>query len=296
MDFGKSRAEGIRFALLPPDGKTVFVSLPDAGKLASFKLHGEQIAAVKSPGEISAMALSPDGATLVTGMTSGQVHLWNSATLTGDRMAQNHGAHPVESVVFSRDGSLAASVSSNRIMVWNIRDKKLVGGAVIDQAPTSVAITPDGERILAASSAGLQSATLKGNTWTTVKGSRDGIQHIAFVNDTTLVALRPEGPELYEWPTMTLLRQTLVGTRDCDTMALTPDGKALFVGLASPRLLGFGTENDVVLKPYGTGKPVGPPTNDSSSYVGVWRYPEGRIPSDARNRHDGEERGRRTFV
>ncbi|HEX3315984.1 MAG TPA: hypothetical protein VHR72_13890, partial [Gemmataceae bacterium] len=261
LSFPNPGPRGIRFALTP-DGKQVCIGTPDAGKLVLHKLYGAQIASLKSPGEISAMAISPDGTTLVTGLFNGHVRIWDMATLVGVDMPQFHGPRSVESVVFSRDGSLVATASEKLILIWSARDKKLVVGVGIGQVPTSMAFTPDGKKLLAASAAGLQSTPLNNPRWTPVKPGRDGILHVAFVNDTTLAALRPEGPELYEWPTMTLLRQTLVGTRDCDTMALSPDGKVLFVGLTVPRLLAFGTEIDAVLKPYvsGTQKQGPPPT------------------------------------
>ena len=266
LTFTDAGPRGVRYALAP-DGKNLYLGIPDGARLAALKLYGEQIATLRPAGEISTMAISPDGSTLVTGTFNGQVHIWNLATFVGAGMPASHGPRPVESAVFSRDGSLIATASEKSIMIWSVRDRKLVGGATNGQSPTSMAFTPDGQNLLVASAAGLQSTPINRNAWTTVKPARDGVVRVAFVNDTTLAVLRPEGPELYEWPTMTPLRQTLVGTRDCDTLAVSPDGKILFVGLTGPRLLAFGTESDVVLKPYGAStekQPTTPPPTGST--------------------------------
>ena len=121
-------------------------------------------------------------------------------------------------------------------MVWNVSERKLARSTVIDRPPSSAAFTPDGQRDLGGHcAAGLQSSpvTLTGGDWTPVKGAPSGILRIAFVNGTTLAVLRPEGPELYEWPTMTLLPLTPSGPATATSMAPFFDGKtSLFVGLA----------------------------------------------------------------
>ena len=275
MNFPESAQKGIRFAVAP-DGKKVFVAIPDKAKIAGFRINGEQVGLLKPAGEVSTMAISPDGSTLVTGTFGGEVRIWNLATLVGSAgMPASHGPRPVELAAFSRDGSLVATASEKSIIVWNVREKKLVGAFANGHQATSMAFTPDGQKLLVASPAGLQTTPVNRNAWSTVKTRRPGILRVAFTNATNLAVLRGDELELYEWPTMTLLRQSPINSGDADTLAATPDGRILFVGLTSTRLLAFGTENDVVMKGYGSDgneRPVTPPPTGSNPYVGAWQH------------------------
>jgi WD40 repeat protein len=272
MNFPDAAGKGIRFAPAP-DGKKVYVAIPDAARLSAFDFKQNQVASLKPSSDISALAISPNGSTLVTGTFKGQVRIWNLITLDGgSAMSASHGPRPVEMAVFSRDGELAATASEKSIMLWNVRDNKFVGALANGHQPTSMAFTPDGQSLLVTSSEGLQSTPINRNSWTTIKTRRPGILRVAFTSATNLAVLRADELELYEWPTMSLVRQSPINSGDADTLAATPDGKAVFVGLSSSRLMAFGTENDVVLKGHGPDgtDPPGPPV--AGSYVGAWQY------------------------
>jgi WD40 repeat protein len=273
MNVTDTGPKGLHFAL-SPDGKTFYAGIPDISKLAAFRLYGAQIALMKPSDAVSTMNISPDGSTLVTGTYNGNVHLWNLTTFVRSPMAQSHGPRPVELAVFSRDGSLVATASEKSIITWNARENRIIGGAANGQRTTSMAFAPDGQNLLVASAAGLQSTPVTRNTWTQVNAGREGILRVLFVSDTLLAVLRPEGVEIYEWPTLRIVRQVHVESGDCDTLAAAPDGKVLFVGLTGPKMLAFGIENDAVLKPYAPGgeMPVAPPPTGGNPFVGIWQF------------------------
>src|SRR5262249_43246274 len=62
--------------------------------------------------------LSPDGRTIATGDFHGQIVLWNAETLE-PKLKLEHGNAAVESVAFSRNGSVLASADFERVILWD---------------------------------------------------------------------------------------------------------------------------------------------------------------------------------
>ena len=144
MSFPDAVGKGIRFAPAP-DGKKVYVAIPDADRLSAFDFKQNQVASLKPSSDISTLAVSPNGSTLVTGTFKGQVRIWNLFSLDGGAaMSASHGPRPVEMAVFSRDGEIAATASEKSIMLWNVRENKVIGALANGHQPTSMAFTPDG--------------------------------------------------------------------------------------------------------------------------------------------------------
>lgn len=101
-----------------PDGRELACARDD-GRIEIWNVEtGKQVREWKAhQGRVEAMALSPDGATLATGSTFGQLILWS---WNGQRQGElrDHGRYDiVAGIAFSPDGKLIASASTNKVLV-----------------------------------------------------------------------------------------------------------------------------------------------------------------------------------
>ena len=274
-EFPKTGPRGLRFALAP-DGKTMYVGSPDTNRLDAFGYVSplRQIANFPGAGEVSELALSRDGTMLVTGSYNGTVWSWNTATHQPLKELKSH-PRPVHTIVFSRDGTLVATMCDQIVQVWNLRENRLASSTQNILKGTSMDFTPDGKNLLVASPNGLHSGAVDGLFWNPLKTGKDLFLRIAFANDKTLVGLVPNGVTLYEWPSLRTLRNSFVAGNSLDTLALSPDGQLLFAGHSVPKLDVYAVDDSAVLKPYvdpsnAPANPTNPAGN--GSFVGAWHF------------------------
>ncbi len=106
---------------------------------------------------ISRIVFSPDGASLATGDAYGRVKIW--AVETGELIEQFIMDSDVTSISFTPDSRylLASSLTSNVLIVWNIKKNKKIlfkqglknnPYSNVNVAPPSAMFSPDGKRIL----------------------------------------------------------------------------------------------------------------------------------------------------
>ncbi|SEH03519.1 WD40 repeat [Nonomuraea solani] len=107
-----------------------------------------------------ALAVSPDGRTIVAGGPGSDLGLWNTRTLTrtgtlrppGDEIEQFHAA------VYSPDGQLlAAGGASGRVWLWNVSDGRLLGAPIPQHTGDllAMAFAPDGGTLHSAGTDGV---------------------------------------------------------------------------------------------------------------------------------------------
>ena len=249
MDFKGTGDRGNRFAF-SPDGKILYIATPDLSRAAAFEFDSKQrLGNFNGAGQVSALALSRDGRTLVTGNYVGEVAAWNTATHQPEQQLARH-TQPIQAIVFSRDGDLVATMCEQAINVWNLRENRLVSTSPILPNATSIEFTPDGQSLVAASPTGLHQAPVNRVKWSMLKPDRDAFLRIAFANDKTLAAIGPNSVSLYDWPSMRLVKHTRVAGDPLETLALSPDGKILFAARKTTPLEIFAIDDDAVLKPY----------------------------------------------
>jgi DNA-binding beta-propeller fold protein YncE len=116
---------------------------------------------------MGAIALTPDGSTLVYTANHGRVHLLDTATnkVTGTiDLTPTNG--DLANVAISPDGSMAyvADAQNNLLLVASLKSKTQVNSIAVGQGPSSVVVRPDGSEVWVATLAGseiVDAATLQ---------------------------------------------------------------------------------------------------------------------------------------
>ncbi|MBD2471531.1 WD40 repeat domain-containing protein [Nostoc sp. FACHB-145] len=139
-------------ATFSPDGQTLFATSGSASLLQSWNVKtGKRIGSFEAKSSINAVAISPDGNTLATGIRDNAIKLWNihdgklMHTLTGHQTE-------VRTVAFSPDGTLLASGSRDgTVKLWNVTTGKEISTFTAHRLQVwSVAFNPDGKTLASA--------------------------------------------------------------------------------------------------------------------------------------------------
>ena len=107
-------------------------------------------------GAAACASLSPNGARVAIGDTSGQLHIYDVMSQTLQRTLRVHDSGFVE-VSFSPDGSRVAAASSanGRVCIFDASSAQLLVSAEHGESPvTGVAFSPDGEKVASCGSGG----------------------------------------------------------------------------------------------------------------------------------------------
>ena len=101
---------------------------------------------------VNAIAISPDGETLVSGSYDKTIKIWNLKTGELFKTLLEH-KETITSVAITADGETLASGSfDNTVKIWDLKSGKILRSLNQHQAAvTSIVITPDGDTLISAS-------------------------------------------------------------------------------------------------------------------------------------------------
>jgi WD40 repeat protein len=185
--------------------------------------------------QVSSVAVSPDGKTLISGCADKTINVWNLntgkliRTFTGD-------LGEISSLAVSPNGNFLAvgSCDKSNVRVWYLPTGKLLHTLLGHQKPVNVVvISPDGQ-ILA-------SGSNKIKIWHLEKGDRictlwhtSSVNAVAISPDGTILASGSSDTKIRLWNPRTgdPLRTFAAHRSEVTSITISPDGKLLFSGSA----------------------------------------------------------------
>jgi WD40 repeat protein len=235
-------------AALSPDG-TLLVAGTTAGQLLLWDLATRSLlwSVPAHSWEVSRVAFAPDGKTVASGgefmvdisdFPGEALRLWNVADGAPLRSLEGH-THRIEAIAFSPDGRLLASASfDGTVNIWQVADGALLKKLNEDEVFGGLAFTPDGQRLIGATSFD----GVGDDIWIWRLADADFERGFAIDGEILFseLALAPDGA------TVVTSRDAAIGVRKLadgalgsdftagDTvmsLAVSPDGQLLAVGL-----------------------------------------------------------------
>lgn len=139
-------------------------------------------------GDVTALAVSPDGRWLASGSSSGTVRLWDTVSSSVSDPLTYHGDVVID-LAFSPDGTRLVSGSSDgSLAIWSVADSRLVMSLAGHTAGVNgVAFSPDGQRVISGSRDGTQI------TWDVATGQQ--VVSFSGYSDTTFY-FSPDGTQV----------------------------------------------------------------------------------------------------
>ena len=154
---------------------------------------------------VTRLLYSPDGRTLASGSSTGQVRLWDLAagTYTAAPSGHEYGIHALS---FSADGATLASGSSNRVNLWDVERGANIGMLQRDWAH-GLDLSPDGTLLAAGQQDGRvgfwQVAT--GHPLATLGGHAHIVSRVVFSPDGKVLASSSQDGTILLWDVSSIL-------------------------------------------------------------------------------------------
>jgi WD40 repeat protein len=218
--------------------------------------------------EVNAVAVSPDGAHIVSGSGDNTLRLWDTRTGTAiGESLKGHGDR-VLSVAFSPDGARIVSGSAdNTLRLWNARTGAAIGEPLKGHGSRvwSAAFSPDGARIASGSADNtlrLWDARTGASIGEPVKGHSGEVNCVAFSPDGFSIVSGSDDATLRLWDARTgaAIGEPLKGhIGSVNSVDFSPDGA---------RIISGGADTTLRLWDARTGAAIGKPLKRHTS--GVW--------------------------
>ncbi|MDI1231727.1 MAG: DUF4082 domain-containing protein [Methylobacter sp.] len=191
------------------------------------------VSSVKLPSEgLDPVAFSPDGKTLASMDSDGQIMLWDVASGQVRVTLPSQFATLISGIIFSPDGNTLASVSDNSIRLWDTASGDVRLTLPERGLVTALAFSPDGKTLATVG----QNARI--TLWDSQSGSitqvitshQNSVNAIAFSPDSTILAIGGQDAQINLWNKASGLKQVnlpgMVNTSVTDLL-FSPDGKTL---------------------------------------------------------------------
>ncbi|HJY96807.1 MAG TPA: WD40 repeat domain-containing protein, partial [Streptosporangiaceae bacterium] len=189
-----------------------------------------------SPARANAVAFSPDGKTVATGGTDGNVRLWDAATQQAIGSPMSSDAQPVAAVAFSPDGTLVAAGSADgNVQLWDTATEQEAGTALVAGAAEvdALAFSQDGKLLATGGQDGAVRLwdVATGSQFGTTMATGDAVGALTFgTGGTTLASAESDGAtELWNVTTQTQTGAALTvqGSAGVSALAFSPAADAL---------------------------------------------------------------------
>ncbi len=206
--------------------------------------------------KINAIAISPDGQSVVSASSDRSLILWNLASEQQEVTFVGH-TNEVNDVVFSPDGTRILSASRDRTLIlWSVEtgERLRTFEARHTNSVTTVAFSPDGN--LALSGSDDRSLLLwdveTGTVLRVFQGHRSGVTDVAFSPDSRLVVSASQDQTLMLWDVETgAIVHSLTGHTDWVTTAdFSPDGSLVISGALDRRVRLWDVESGQEVRTY----------------------------------------------
>jgi WD40 repeat protein len=237
---------------ISPDGKRIVSGswgsdaqgkLPAEAKVWDAATGQELLTLTGHAGAVNSVAFSADGKRIVSGSRDSMVKIWDAATGQVLLTLQGHRGG-VWSVAAGADGKYMVSGGDDTVKVWDLPGPGLFTRKADVNQGSSVAISPDGKRIVSGSSdrtvklwdadTGQVLLTLTGHTSavTSVPLSPDGKRIVSGSGDCSQGKPLPGEVKVWDAASGQVLH-TFPG-HAVRSVAFSPDGKRIVVGSAKP--------------------------------------------------------------
>ena len=182
-------------------------------------------------GPVRAIAVSPDGARVISGSFDTTAIRWSLASGTAEKVLRFHeGA--VNAVAFLKDGRIATSGEDARIAIWRLGDDAPMTVLKGHAAPVvALAVSPDGKLLASAAWDGTARLwPLAGGEPRVLEGHRQNVNGVAFTPDGRALVTAGYDATLRIWPLAGGAPAIVTLPGPLNAVAAAPDGELIAAG------------------------------------------------------------------
>jgi RNA polymerase sigma factor (sigma-70 family) len=195
-----------------PDGKTLAAAPQDQTVRLLDVASKKQRNGLTGQRPVRSVVITPDGKTVLTGHVGGRLSWWETAT--GKHLHAEDRPPGGSLLALARDGSTLYAVDGDRLLVWDVARRKQLPGPLkpFAEAPSSVALSPEGNLLATGSSTGaILLWDLKTGRSSRLRGHRGEVVSLVFT---------PDGKQLLSGSGATLPARPLPPTEQETTIRL----------------------------------------------------------------------------